>query len=91
MVSEKVRVRNVTGLHLRPAAELSDICSKCPCDVAIVHPKGRINPKSVLMLMGAAIKAGTEIEVQCSGEEEENSLRKIIDAIQGGFGEEMID
>lgn len=91
MISEKVRVRNVTGLHLRPATELSDICSKCPCDVTIVHPKGRINPKSVLMLMSAAIKAGAEIEVRCNGEDEENSLRKIIGAIKGGFGEEMID
>ncbi|HBC27411.1 MAG TPA: HPr family phosphocarrier protein [Ruminococcaceae bacterium] len=91
MVSEKVRVRNVTGLHLRPATELSNICSQCPCGVTIIHPKGRINPKSVLMLMSAAIKAGTEIEVQCSGEDEENSLKKITDAIKGGFGEEMID
>ena len=91
MVSEKVRVRNVTGLHLRPATELSNICSQCPCGVTIIHPKGPINPKSVLMLMSAAIKAGTEIEVQCSGEDEENSLKKITDAIKGGFGEEMID
>lgn len=91
MVTEKIRVRNKSGLHLRPATELSAICSKCSCDIAIIHQKGRINPKSILMLMGAGIKAGTEIEVQCNGEGEESSLKKIIDAIKGGFGEEMID
>lgn len=91
MVSQKVKVRNVSGLHLRPASELSNLCSKCSCDVSIICPKGRINPKSVLMLMGAAIKAGTEIEVQCSGDDEKNSLTKIINAIKNGFGEKMID
>ena len=91
MVSQKVKIRNASGLHLRPASELSNLCSKCPCDVSIICSKGRINPKSVLMLMGAAIKAGTEIEVQCSGDDEKNSLIKIIDAIKGGFGEKMID
>ncbi|MCI1966482.1 MAG: HPr family phosphocarrier protein [Oscillospiraceae bacterium] len=91
MVSEKVKVRNVTGLHLRPASELADICSKCSCNITIVHPNGQVNPKSVLMLMSAAIKAGTEIEIKCDGEDEKESLKKIVDAIQGGFGEELID
>jgi phosphotransferase system HPr-like phosphotransfer protein len=43
------------------------------------------------MLMGAAIKAGTEIEVQCSGGDEKNSLDKIVNAIKGGFGEKLIN
>lgn len=90
MVSEKVLVRNKTGLHLRPATELTAICTKCKCDVAILCPKGRINPKSVLILMGAGIKAGMEIEVQCDGEGEEEALRSIVEAIQGGFGEELV-
>ena len=91
MVSEKVRVRNITGLHLRPATELSAICSKLKCDVIILHQDDRIDPKSVLMLLGAEIQAGDEIEVQCDGEDEKASLQKIIDAIKGGFGEQLID
>lgn len=90
MVTAKVTVRNKSGLHLRPATELTNLCSKCKCEVSIVHPNGSINPKSVLMLMSAAIKAGTEIEVQCSGEDEAESLKKIVEAIEGGFGEEMV-
>lgn len=90
MVSKEVLVRNKTGLHLRPATELSAVCSKCPCDVVIVCEKGNINPKSVLMLMAAGIKAGTKITVQCDGEAEQESLEKIVAAIEGGFGEEMV-
>lgn len=90
-MSEKVRVRNVSGLHLRPANELVSICSKYACDILIVSPAGKVNPKSILMLMGAGIKAGTEIEVVCDGEGEADALKSIIEAIKGGFGEEMID
>lgn len=90
MVTTKVTVRNKSGLHLRPATELSALCAKCKCEVTIIHPKGSLNPKSVLMLMGAAIKAGTEIEIQCSGEDEADSLQQIVEAIEGGFGEEMV-
>lgn len=89
MVTGKVIVRNKSGLHLRPATELSAICTKCKCDITINHPNGSVNPKSVLMLMSAGIGAGTEIEVQCSGEEETNALKTIIDTIHNGFGEEM--
>ncbi len=90
MLSEKVLVRNKTGLHLRPASELSAICSQCRCEITIVCPKGNINPKSILMLMGAGIKAGTEIEVICDGEDEAEALKKITEAIRGGFGEELV-
>lgn len=90
MVSKEVLVRNKTGLHLRPATELSAVCSQCPCDVVIVCAKGNINPKSVLMLMAAGIKAGTTITVQCNGEDEQASLDKIVAAIEGGFGEELV-
>jgi len=46
-----------------------------------------INPKSILMLMAAAIRCGTEITVECSGETEEEDLKRILDAIAGGLGE----
>ncbi len=90
MVSKEVLVRNKTGLHLRPATELSAVCSSCPCEVTLVCEKGRINPKSVLMLMGAGIKAGTTITVECAGDQEQESLDKIVKAIEGGFGEELV-
>ena len=37
--------------------------------------------------MAAALKKGTEIEVQCSGENEEEDLKKITELIESGLGE----
>lgn len=91
MVSEKVVVRNKSGLHMRPASVLSQLCSGLKSEILIVSGNKEINPKSILMLMGCGITAGTEIEVRCDGPTEVEDLKQIIEAIKGGFGEEMID
>jgi phosphocarrier protein len=87
MVSQKITVTNASGLHARPAGELAKLCSKCNSDILIKVGEKRINPKSILILMSAAIRRGTEIEVECSGETEKEDLEVIINAIAGGLGE----
>lgn len=91
MVSQKVRVRNKSGLHMRPASELSKVASSCKSEVTLVSGEKSVNPKSILMLMSAGIKCGTEIEIRCDGETEKEDLANLINAIEEGFGEEMID
>lgn len=87
MVSEKITVKNPSGLHLRPAGILSGIASKCASEVTLVKGDKRVNPKSVLVLMAAGIKCQDEITVECSGETEAEDLKTLIDAIAGGLGE----
>lgn len=87
MVSQKITVLNKSGIHARPAGELVRVASRCASDVIIRAGEKSVNPKSILMLMSAAIRCGTEITVECSGETEEEDLKIIIDAIAGGLGE----
>jgi phosphocarrier protein len=87
MVSQTITVKNASGIHARPASELVKVCTKCDSDIIIAVGERRLNPKSILNLMAAAIRCGTEIVVECTGETEEEDLKKIIDAIEGGLGE----
>lgn len=87
MVSQKTTVINKSGLHLRPAADLSKLASSLSSDITIVAGTKRVNPKSVLILMGAEITKGTEIEIICEGENEVEDLQKLIEAIESGLGE----
>ncbi len=88
MVSQKTTVINKSGLHLRPASDLSKMAAAMSSEITFVNGDQRINPKSVLMLMGAGITKGTEIEIICEGEHEEEDLRKLVEAIESGLGEE---
>lgn len=87
MVKSKITVTNKSGLHLRPAAVLSKIAEKLDSDITIISGDKYVNPKSVLILMSAGIKQGTEIEIQCEGAAEAEDLQVLLDAIAGGLGE----
>ncbi len=87
MVSQKTTIINPSGLHARPAGELAKLCSRCKSDVIIHVGEKKINPKSILNIMAAAIRCGTDIVVECSGETEQEDLEQVISAIAGGLGE----
>lgn len=87
MVSQKITVINKSGIHLRPAGELSKIASTCKSNITLAKGEKRVNPKSVLILMSGGIKCGDEITVECDGESEVQDLQTILDAINSGLGE----
>ena len=87
MVSKKVTVKNQLGLHARPAGMLAQAAGKCKSDVLIKTGEKTVVAKSILNIMAAAIKCGTEIEVCCNGETEEEDLNTLIQLIESGLGE----
>ncbi|HIQ75388.1 MAG TPA: HPr family phosphocarrier protein [Candidatus Caccovicinus merdipullorum] len=87
MVSKTLTVVNPSGLHLRPAGVLSQTAMKFKCDVIIECGEKRIVAKSVLNVMAAGIKCGTEITLICDGEDENEALATITKAIEDGLGE----
>lgn len=87
MVSKKMVISNPSGLHARPAALLAQAAGKCKSDVILVYGEKRIQAKSVLNIMAAAIKNGSEIVLECSGETEEEDLQTVAALIESGLGE----
>ncbi len=87
MVSKKILIQNASGLHARPASILAKEASQCKCDVTINVGTKIVAVKSVLNIMAAVIKKGTEIELVCEGEDEVASLEKLSALIEEGFGE----
>ena len=87
MVSEKVIIKNPTGLHLRPAGVLCKEAMQFKSLITFNFRGGAANAKSVLSVLGACIKSGTEIELVCEGEDEEPALKTLVDAIESGLGE----
>ena len=87
MVSRTLTVTNPSGLHLRPAGVLSQTAMKFKSDVIIECGEKRIVAKSVLNVMAAGIKCGTEINVICDGEDEAVALETLAQAIADGLGD----
>lgn len=87
MVSKKITVKNASGLHARPAGILAQAAGKCKSDVLIKVGEKTIVAKSILNIMAAAIKCGTEIELCCDGATEESDLNTLAELIESGLGE----
>ena len=77
MVSQKVVIKNPTGLHLRPAGILCTFQFR----------DGTANAKSVLSVLGACVKSGDEITFTCEGEDEQEALKALVTAVENGLGE----
>ena len=87
MVSQKVVIKNPTGLHLRPAGILCKDAMLFKSHITFRYRDNIANAKSVLSVLGACIKSGDEIELICEGEDEEEALKAIVEAIEDGLGE----
>ena len=87
MVSQKVTIKNPTGLHLRPAGILCKEAMNFKSLITFLYRGNPANAKSVLSVLGACIKSGDEIELVCDGEDEEEALRVLVTLIEEGFGE----
>lgn len=87
MVSQKVTIKNPTGLHLRPAGILCKEAMNFKSLITFQYRDNTANAKSVLSVLGACIKSGDEIELVCDGEDEEEALRFLVALIDEGFDE----
>ena len=87
MVSQKIVIKNPTGLHLRPAGILCKEAMEFKSLITFRFRDNTANAKSVLSVLGACVKSGDEIELMCEGEDEEEALSALVNAIENGLGE----
>ena len=87
MVSQKVTIKNPTGLHLRPAGILCKEAMQYKSLITFKFKDATANAKSVLSVLGACVKSGDEIELVCDGEDEADALKALVAAVESGLGE----
>lgn len=87
MVTAKITIKNMSGLHLRPTGILCNEAVKYDSSVKFMTKDMLANAKSVLSVLGACVKCGDEIEIICEGKDEQEALDGMIRVIESGLGE----
>lgn len=87
MVSQRVKIINPTGLHLRPAGIFCNEALKYECRITFQTGHTTANAKSILSILGACIKEGDTIELICDGEDEKTALEAMVQIVESGLGE----
>lgn len=88
MVSKKTTIVNEQGFHMRAASDFVREMAAFQSDITISSAEKTANGKSIMLLMAAGFKRGTEIEVKCEGADEEAQLAKACELIESGLGDE---
>ncbi|EJQ99230.1 HPr family phosphocarrier protein [Bacillus cereus] len=73
-IEKNLIVTRKDGIHARPASEIVNGLKDYNCSVEFMFNGKKINAKSIIQLMGLAIKKGTELHVSLDGEDAEDAL-----------------
>lgn len=87
MLEKNVKIKNPSGLHLRPAGILCKTAIQFKSLITFQHEHSTANAKSVLSVLGACVKSGDEIKLMCEGEDEKEAMDKLVELIESGLGE----
>ena len=87
MVQKHFTIKNAQGFHMRPATNFATAMAAHPCTVTIRFNGKDVNAKSPMLIMAACIKVGSEIDVICNGDGENEALAAAAAMIESGFGE----
>ena len=87
MVSKNLTLSNPQGFHMRPASVFATAMSKFSSKVTIKFNGNEYNGKSLLNIIAACIKCGSELEVICDGADENEALAEAQRLVEGGLEE----
>lgn len=87
-LERKIYITNKLGLHARAAAKFVNATSKCSSKVQVKKGKTSVDGTSILGLMSLAATNGTQISIQCNGEDAKKDLFALTELVRKNFGEE---
>lgn len=87
MISTTTTIVNKLGLHARASAKLTKLAGSFPCEVWMSRGDRRINAKSIMGVMMLAAGLGSEVNLETSGEREQEAMDALLHLISDKFGE----
>lgn len=82
MIEKKLIVKNLAGLHLRPAGELCQKALEYDSKITLRFRNREFNAKSVLSLLSACVQQDDEVVLACSGTDEKEAAEALAAYIE---------
>ena len=87
MIKTSTTISNKLGLHARASAKLTKLAGSFPCEVWLSRGERRVNAKSIMGVMMLAAGLGSTVELETSGEREQDAQDALLALIADKFGE----
>lgn len=80
-------VINKLGLHARAAAKFVSTAAAFGCEIRAGVNGNMVDGKSIMSIMMLAASKGTELCLQCDGEDEDQAMNALLELINNRFDE----
>ena len=87
MIKTTVTISNKLGLHARASAKLTKLAGSFRSDVFMSRNGRRVNAKSIMGVMMLAAGMGSAVEIETSGEREQDAMDALLALVADKFGE----
>lgn len=92
MYTKQTVVKNVSGLHARPASEFVALAKTFESKVTVKRLDNEeavaANAKSIIKILAQGISVNTPIEISADGPDETTAVDKMIELVDSKFGED---
>ena len=82
VVRAKIKIKNKSGLHARPAAIFINTCKQFKSNIKIIKQGRSADAKNMLQVLALGIDMGDEIIIEINGEDEKEALKTIIGLLE---------
>ncbi|OIO37742.1 MAG: hypothetical protein AUJ72_03970 [Candidatus Omnitrophica bacterium CG1_02_46_14] len=76
-IKRKIKIKNIQGLHARPASMFVRIANKFESDVTVRKGSDSVNGKSIMGLLVLAANEGSMIEIEVSGPDADRAMNEL--------------
>jgi len=75
-------------MNMRGCASVAKLASEFNAEVEIVRGGQRVNGKDILQLLGLAAEAGTELQLEATGQDADEVADALVQLSEDNFGQE---
>jgi len=87
MIKQTATISNKLGLHARASAKLTKLAGGYACEIWMSRGERRVNAKSIMGVMMLAAGLGATVEIEISGDGEQEAMNNLLALIGDKFGE----
>ncbi len=86
-LSHKTIIKNILGIHARPAAKIAQIAENAKQNVWISTELNRVDAGSIIDILTLGASKGTMVVIEIENPDDIDILNSISDLIESRFGE----
>ena len=88
LVTKKVKIENLKGLHARATANFVKLADTFKCDIFVEKNGFEVSGKSIMGLLMLAAPLGETLVIKAKGEDAAQAVQALSRLVKNKFGEE---